>query len=120
MKRLEIYLSGIGMKGIAETTIFKYFENKEFSFRDFYRDVINIPLKSNTRRTGSTTVEKTGMKFNYNEILEKITNEKLLIALQLATQSNLKSKMEQYGLRFGKLDIAAIKRINDELVKEIF
>jgi len=120
MKRLEIYLSGIGMKGIAETTIFKYFENKEFSFRDFYRDVINVPLKSNTRRTGSTTVEKTGMKFNYNEILEKITNEKLLIALQLATQSNLKSKMEQYGLRFGKLDIAAIKRINDELVKEIF
>ena len=120
MKRLEIYLSGIGMKGIAETTIFKYFENREFSFRDFYRDVINVPLKSNTRRTGSTTVEKTGMKFNYNEILEKITNEKLLIALQLATQSNLKSKMEQYGLRFGKLDIAAIKRINDELVKEIF
>ena len=119
MKRLEKYLSEIGMKGISETTIFKYFENREFCFKDFYRDVINVPLKSNTRRTGNTTIEK-GPKYNYDELLSKITNEKLLIIIQIATPSNLKNKMTEYDLRYGRLDIASIRRINDELIKEIF
>lgn len=118
MKRLEKFLSEIGMKGISETIIFKYFKDKEFNFKDFYRDVINVPLKNTTRRTGSTTIER-GVKYNYDEIMSKMTNEKLLIAFQLATQSTLKNKMSEYGLRWNKLDIASLRRINDELVKEV-
>lgn len=118
MKRLEVYLSAIGVKGISEATIFNYFESRPFSFKDFYRDIINIPVKSNVRRTGKSVVDK-NTRYNYNELLAASTNEKLLIAFQIATPSTLKNKMDIYGLSFGRLDLIALKRIEDPLVKEI-
>lgn len=118
MKRLEKFLSELGLKGISEKTIFNYFENRPFNFRDFYRDVINVPMKSTTRRTGKTVIEK-GPKYNFNELMEKATNEQLLIAFQIATQSTLKGTMEKYGLSWNHKDIAALRRIDDVLIREI-
>ena len=118
MKRLETFLSELGLKGISEKTIFNYFENRPFNFRDFYRDVINVPMKSTTRRTGKTVIEK-GPKYNFNELMETATNEKLLIAFQIATKSNLKATMEKYGLSWNHKDIAALRRIDDILIREV-
>ena len=118
MKRLEKFLSELGLKGISEKTIFNYFENRPFNFRDFYRDVINVPMKSTTRRTGKTTIDK-GPKYNFDELMTNATNEQLLIAFQIATQSTLKATMERYGLSWNHKDIAALRRIDDELIKEV-
>ena len=118
MKRLEKFLSELGLKGISEKTIFNYFENRPFNFKDFYRDVINVPMKSTTRRTGKTIIDN-GPKYNFDELMANATNQQLLIAFQIATQSTLKGTMERYGLNWDHKDNAALRRIDDELIKEV-
>lgn len=118
MKRLEKYLSSLGLKGISETTIFNFFADREFSFKDFYDGVINVPLKRAVKKRGKELPDLKP-KFNYKELFDSANNEDLLIAFQLATTTSLQAKMNEYGLSYGTKDIAIFKRMTDPLVKEV-